>query len=251
MTAPRDLANNKPEFTDKCFLFMGVSTEPPLQMVAAKVKGSQNITIVNDLEDFRGETVVRVRQDKYGSTNEEFELKGFSLGYQLDLRIKPYNALICQDASGHAVTYSFDILHIDPSGSATMATYPTQSFVGSLEELDLTTIDATYVTTSSGTIIGVSEVTLRCEELNLDGEEFAFRLVDEENQIQDLVVNQTIFEREGNVVIATDAPDIPVYLEMSKKYKLLVYPLDDAGRVIGSIESITEPFIIESNMFND
>lgn len=220
-TSPRDLANNKVEDEDDVTSFTGVDTEPAVDMVAAKVEGSQNITIVNDVEDFAGATSVVVTGKVGTATVSTFTVTGSSTDDELDLVIPREFALLNETAADKSVVYTFAV---------TGKTYTTQSFTGSLEEaqVSVTTGDATSVTISAG-------------DFDIDADEYEFKLVTvvtgEPNGLDsndvNLVINTNISEDSNGDIVITG-------LTQGLKYKLAAYPLDDNGVNMGTIEVISE-----------
>lgn len=253
-TSPRDLANNKVEDEDDSFSFTGVNTEPAAKMIAVKVEGSQNITIVNDKEDFltKGLTTVRViGKDADGGSVADFTKIYTDVNDdELDMDIPTQYALLKETAAGKSVTYTFSYTSTtdtDNDGSFTDETavtndYVTQSFIGSLEEV------AATVSTKAAT-----SVTLNAGDFNLDKTEFAFELVEVgSGKAYDLDISAPassakdayIQEVDGKVVITNGSTSVSTTLTLTSgtTYKLVAYPLDDNNVKMGAIELISQSF---------
>lgn len=239
--SPRDLANNKVADEAIQTPFIGVSTNPQIPMVAAKVEGSNNITIINDAEDFIGKTWVRIEKDH---AYENFTVVGYSTSDELDLQIGLYNSLLSRDATGKSVTYSFEVYTSNPEDSYSNAQdYVTQSFTGSLEEIELTNVDI-LTTTSAATTANVNSIAVTLKYFDVN--KYHYVLVDEDDHVYDLKVDETIKNVDGRIVIEGnyDSTDdiADVTLETGVHYKLLAYPLDKYGNNLGTIDMITEAF---------
>lgn len=239
-TSPRDLANNKVEDEDNVTSFTGVDTAPAVKMIAAKVEGSQNITIVNDKEDFPvGTTTVTIDgTDADGNAVSNFSISKAltAADDELELVIPTQYALLSETVDDKAVTYTFSY-NVTVGGTTTTNNYVTQSFVGTLEEA-AATVDTT-VTTTAGTIV------LNAGDFNIDKDEFAFAIVDAAGNEVALTVDGVVTdagiikEVDGNVVIKDGAT---LSLTAGTQYKLVAYPLDDDNNAMGAIELISQYF---------
>lgn len=236
-TSPRDLANNKVEDEDNVTSFTGVDTAPAVKMIAAKVEGSQNITIVNDREDFPvgTTTVYIVGTDADGSSVASFNIPTTltETDDEIDLLIPTQYALLSETVNDKAVTYTFSY-DVTVGGTTTTNSYVTQSFIGTLEEAA-----ATVSTTTASTIV------LNAGDFNVDKDQFAFAIVDENGNETVLTVDGSatdagiIKEVDGKVVIEEAAS---LSLSNGTKYKLVAYPVDDDKNKMGAIELISQFF---------
>ncbi len=171
-TSPKDLANNTVDDDEDVTSFSGVATDVAIEMVAAKVDGALNLTMVNDHEDFASAGLFKFTR----TGGVAFDVNStVSADDEVDLVIKPFYALLSKyiDANDNSksVTYTFTY---QADGSAAQSTYETQSFTGTLEE-DLATRTAAIATTVGAT--KVEAVQFTGDELNIDDSNYVYYLV--------------------------------------------------------------------------
>jgi len=245
-TSPKDLANNTVEDDEDTFSFVGVATDEAIDMVAAKVDGALNLTMINDYEDFADTADFEFS----GTGSNDFDITATNDGAtdEIDLVIKPFYALLEKyiDSNGNskAVTYTFTY---EADGTAGQSDYETQSFTGTLEEDKATK-------TASATGASTLAVQFTGDELDVDASNYVYYLVTAAHDDLDGAVELTVVDKSdmtfvdglvtdggaddtiaeaanGDIVVTGDG--------LNTEFKIVAVPATD-GVGTGAIEVITQ-----------